>query len=262
MHRNAQGFLAITAVSIAAAAFSGCAATDTGASAADTSSPAMRDTVNVLSAAEEAEGWRLLFDGETTSGWRRYRGEGFPDGWQVIDGSLVRVTAGAGDIVTDETFRNFELSLQWKVLPGGNAGIFYRASENAQLIWHTAPEMQVLDDELHPDGGSELTSAGALYALYPAQRGVVRSAGEWNDARVLLDGNRGEHWLNGVKLFDFEIGSPDWETRLAASKFATLPGFGRATEGHIGLQDHEAAPGYQGPDDRVEFRNIRIRVLP
>lgn len=262
MRPNAQGLVVIAAASIIAATLSSCVATDTGASGADTSVPAMSDTVNSLSAAEQAEGWRLLFDGETTSGWRRYRGEGFPDGWQVIGGSLVRVTAGAGDIITEETFRNFELRLQWKVSPGGNAGIFYRANENADLIWHAAPEMQVLDDERHPDGRSELTSAGALYALYPAQRGVVRPAGEWNEARVRLDGNRGEHWLNEVKLFDFEIGSPDWETRLAASKFAALPGFGRAAEGHIGLQDHEAAPGYQGPDDRVEFRNIRIRALP
>jgi hypothetical protein len=259
MRKNIQGLAAIAVASILADALTGCTPADTSAGTAAT---AAGDTVNTLSAAEQADGWRLLFDGETTSGWRRYRGEGFPDGWQVIGGSLVRVTAGAGDIITEETFRNFELRLQWKVSPGGNAGIFYRANESAGLIWHTAPEMQVLDDERHPDGRSELTSAGALYALYPAPRGVVRPAGEWNDARVVLDGNRGEHWLNGVKLFDFEIGSPDWETRLAASKFATLPGFGRAPAGHIGLQDHEAAPGYQGPEDRVEFRNIRIRALP
>lgn len=266
MRTNAQGLVAFAAASIVAAAFAGCtgsgtsaSATDTGALAADTSAS---PTMNALSAAEEAEGWRLLFDGETTSGWRRYRGEGFPDGWQVIGGSLVRVTAGAGDIVSVDRFGNFDLRLEWKVSPGGNAGVFYRAAETADLIWHTAPEMQVLDDERHPDGGSELTSAGALYAMYPAPRGAVRPAGEWNDARVLLDGNRGEHWLNGVKLFDFEIGSPDWVSRFRASKFATLPAFGRAAEGHIGLQDHEAAEGYRGSDDRVEFRNIRIRVLP
>lgn len=269
MRTNAQGLITIAAASIVAAALAGCtganndaSATDTGALAPDTGAPAVGQTVNTLSTAEEADGWRLLFDGVSTRGWRRYRGEGFPNGWQVIGGSLVRVTAGAGDIVTEEQFRNFDLSLQWKVSPGGNAGIFYRASEAGDLIWHTAPEMQVLDDERHPDGSSELTSAGALYAMYPARRGLVRPAGEWNDARVLLNGNRGEHWLNGVKLFDFEIGSPDWVSRLRASKFATLQVFGRAAEGHIGLQDHEAAPGYQGPQDRVEFRNIRIRVLP
>lgn len=259
MHKNAQGLVAIAAASIAAATLAGCTATDT---SEDTAASATSDTMNTLSAEEESEGWRLLFDGETTTGWRSYRGQGFPDGWQVLDGKLVRVTAGAGDIVTVDAFRNFDLRLQWKVSPGGNAGIFYRATETADLIWHAAPEMQVLDDERHPDGRSELTSAGALYAMYPTQRGVVRPAGEWNEARVVLDGNHGQHWLNGVKLFDFEIGSTDWETRLRASKFAPLQGFGLAPEGHIGLQDHEAAEGYQGPDDRVEFRNIRIRVLP
>jgi hypothetical protein len=262
MRKHTQGFLVVVAAFIVVGATAACTAADTRARAADTASSANGDAVNALTAAEQAEGWRLLFDGQSTTGWRRYRGEGLSDGWQVIDGALVRVTAGAGDIVTVDRFRNFDLRLQWKVAPGGNAGIFYRATEDSDLIWHSAPEMQVLDDERHPDGRSELTSAGALYAMYPAQRGAVRPAGEWNDARVLLDGSRGEHWLNGVKLFEFEIGSPDWETRLRASKFATLPAFGRATEGHIGLQDHEAAEGFQGPEDRVEFRNIRIRVLP
>lgn len=211
----------------------------------------------------EAPGqWISLFDGRTTNGWRGYGKQQSPDGWQVVDSALVRVTTGAGDIITNQTFRNFELRLEWKVGPGGNSGIFYRGRETADPIWHTAPEMQVLDDERHPDGRSELTAAGALYALYPIRPGVVRPAGAWNEVRILLDGNRGEHWLNGVKLFEFEIGSPDWNARVLASKFSSVPQFGRAVEGHIGLQDHEPAQGYAGPQDRVAFRNIRIRVLP
>jgi hypothetical protein len=217
--------------------------------------------VSVGSTAAPGE-WISLFDGRTTNGWRGYGKQQFPSGWQVVNGALVRVTTGAGDIITNATFRNFELRLDWKLGPGGNSGIFYRGTESADPIWHTAPEMQVLDDARHPDGRSELTSAGALYALYPARRGIVRPAGEWNEVRILLDGNRGEHWLNGVKLFDFAIGSPDWSARIRASKFAGMSQFGRAAEGHIGLQDHEPAAGYSGPQDRVEFRNIRIRVLP
>jgi hypothetical protein len=171
----------------------------------------------------------------------------------VIDGALVRAGDGAGDIITDKEYRNFDLTLEWKVAPGGNSGIFYRGTQAANDIWRTALEMQVLDDERHADGKSPLTSAGSLYALYPAPRGVVRPAGEWNAARILVDGNHVEHWLNDVKLFEFEIGSADFAQRVQNSKFSTMQQFGKANQGYIGLQDH---------GDRVEFRNIRIRVLP
>jgi hypothetical protein len=113
--------------------------------------------------------------------------------------------------------------------------------------------MQVLDDAAHADGRSPLTSAGALYGIYPARPGVVRPAGEWNSVRLVVNGRHVEHWLNGVKLVEAEIGSPDWEARVKGSKFADLPRYGRNDSGHIGLQDH---------GDRVSFRNIRIRVLP
>lgn len=208
---------------------------------------------NTLSAAERAQGWRLLFDGQSTAGWRAYRGGAVPAGWQVIDGALTRAANGAGDIISSETFGDFELVLEWKADPGANSGIFYRGTEEGQYVWQTALEMQVLDDERHADGRAELTSAGSLFGLYPAPRGAVRPAGEWNEARVVRRGAHGEHWLNGVKLFEYEVGSPDWNARIAASKFATMPGFARAAEGHIGLQDH---------GDRVAFRNIRVRVLP
>lgn len=207
---------------------------------------------NMLTPAEQAAGWRLLFDGKTTDGWRGYRKPAIPAGWQVVDGALTRVDS-AGDIVTKEQFRNFELSLEWQVVKGGNSGIFYRVSEDLEYPWQTGPEMQVLDDAGHPDGKSPLTSAGAMYAIYPSRRGVVRPGGEWNAARILVNGNHVEHWLNGVKLVDAELGSPDWEARVKKSKFATMPRYGRNGSGHIGLQDH---------DDRVAFRNIKIRVLP
>jgi hypothetical protein len=207
---------------------------------------------NVLTEEERADGWRLLFDGRTTEGWRAYRGDSVPDGWQVVDGTLARV-APAGDLVTVDEFDDFELALEWTVEPAGNSGIFYRATEEFESIWHGAPEMQVLDDARHVDGGDPLTSAGALYALYPAPEGVVKPAGEWNAVRIVADGPRIEQWLNGVKTVEAEIGSPDWEARVAASKFADLPGFARAPRGRIGLQDH---------DDRVAYRNIKIRELP
>ena len=138
-------------------------------------------------------------------------------------------------------------------LPGGNSGIFYRATEGTELIYESAPEMQVLDDAAHADGGSRLTSSGALYGLYPAPEGIVRPAGEWNTARIIVQGNHVEHWLNGTKIVECEIWSPDFTERVQQSKFAEWPPFARAARGHIGLQDH---------GDRVAFRNIRIRELP
>ena len=196
-------------------------------------------------------GWRSLFDGRTTAGWRGYKRVDMPSGWQVVDGALTRVSR-AGDIVTADEFGDFELALEWKISPGGNSGIMYRVTEDADATYETGPEMQVLDDARHPDGQSPLTSAGALYGLYPAPRGVVRPAGEWNAARIVVRGNHVEHWLNGVKTVDAEIGSDDWNRRVADSKFSQWPGFAKASRGHIALQDH---------GDWVAYRNIRVREL-
>ena len=219
----------------------------------DQPAPGTTTTTDSLAPTAMTDEWRALFDGKTTTGWREFGKTSISSGWQVIDGSLVRVANGAGDIITDEQFRNFELELEWKVPPGGNSGIFYRVTEQADTIWKAAPEMQILDDAVHADGKSQLTSAGASYGLYPAPRGVVRPADQWNTARLVVNGNHVEHWLNGTKLFEYELGSADWKDRYAKSKFNSMPLYGKAEQGHIGLQDH---------GDRVMFRNIRIRVLP
>ncbi len=217
---------------------------------APSGSAAMRH--NTLTPEERAAGWRLLFDGHSTAGWRGWQMDSMPSGWGVREGALTRVRPAA-DIITTEKFRNFELSLEWNVAPKGNSGIFYRASEDDDAIYWTAPEMQVLDDAGHVDGQSRLTAAGADYGLYPSPAGVVKPAGEWNQVRILVDGNHVEQWLNGVKVVEYELGSPDWEAKVKASKFATHPRYGRNAEGYIGLQEHEF---------RVAFRNIKIRVLP
>jgi len=208
--------------------------------------------MNTLTEAERAAGWRLLFDGKSTEGWRGYGEPTIPAGWQVVDGALTRVGRGR-DIVTTETFADFELALEWKVEPGGNSGIMYRGIEGPPWLYHSAPELQVLDDERHADGKSPLTSAGSVYGLYPAPRGVVRPAGEWNRVRLVVQGAHVEHWLNGSKVAEYELGSEDWRARVAASKFAQWPQYGQAARGVIGLQDH---------GDRVMFRSIKIRVLP
>jgi len=210
--------------------------------------------LNTLTADERAAGWRLLFDGKTTAGWRGWKMDSMPSGWQVVDGTLKRVKPAA-DIITKEKFKNFELSLEWNIAKNGNSGIFYRASEDADdnAIYWSAPEMQVLDDVGHPDGQSRLTAAGADYGLYPSPAGVVKGPGQWNQVRLVVNGNHVEHWLNGVKVVQYELGSPDWEAKVKASKFAPHPRYGRNAEGYIGLQEHEYP---------VTFRNIKIRVLP
>lgn len=209
-------------------------------------------SVSTLTPEERAAGWRLLFDGSTTRGWRGYRRTDIPSGWQVVDGALTRVGQG-GDIVSDEQFENFELALEWKVSPGGNSGIFYRATEAGDAVYYSGPEMQVLDDARHQDGSSRLTSAGSLYGLYAPPAGVVKPAGEWNAVRIVVNGNHVEHWLNGVKVVEAELGSADWEKRVSEAKFKEWPQFGRAKRGHIALQDH---------GDWVAYRNIKIKVLP
>lgn len=215
--------------------------------------PLPGQTPNVLSEAERQAGWTLLFDGRTTQGWRGYGRTDMPAGWTVVDGALTR-TAPAGDIVTVGQYDNFELVVEWKVAKGGNSGIFYRGVEHPEPrlhpIYQTAPEMQVLDDAEHPDGRSPLTSAGSNYGLYPAPRGVVRPAGEWNQARIVARGDSVEHWLNGVQVVAYRLGSHEWAARIRTSKFNEWPDYGRARSGHIGLQDH---------GDRVAFRSIKLR---
>lgn len=198
----------------------------------------------------DGTGWRALFDGSTTSGWRGFRQQTMPEGWQVVDGALTRV-GKAGDIITIEQFEDFELTLEWKVAAGANSGVFYRVTEDEDAMWKTAPEMQVIDNAYRePLKPAQL--AGANYDLHPPTRDTSRAAGSWNDTRILVRGNHVEHWLNGAKVVEYELGSDDWKRRVQASKFNAHPRYGRARKGHIGLQDH---------GDTVAYRNIRIRTI-
>lgn len=200
-------------------------------------------------------GIKVLFDGKSTYNWRCYRGAAFPaKGWVIEEGALRhQAGAGGGDIVTKDKFENFELRLEWKISPGGNSGIMYRVTEDAEQPWHTGPEMQLLDDAGNHDGGNPLTAAGSLYALIAPSKKVVKPAGQWNSARIVVNGNHVEHWLNGEKIVDYELNSEALKTKITGTKFASLPRFGREKSGHIALQDH---------GDDVWFRDIKIRVLP
>ena len=196
--------------------------------------------------------WRVLFDGASTAAWRGFKKDSLPAGWQIVDGALTRV-AGGGDIVTRDEFANFELTLEWRIAPGGNSGVMFRVSEDSGATYETGPEMQVLDDRGHRDGQSRLTAAGSNFALDSAPAGVVKPAGEWNAARLVVNGAHVEHWLNGVKVVEYELWTAEWQAKVAASKFRQWGQYGLNRSGHIALQDH---------GDRVSYRNIRIRVLP
>jgi len=243
--RSTSGLL----VPVLAFGLAACASPETSDDGEPSAAPAASH--NTLTEAERAAGWRLLFDGESLAGWRSYRTEMPPDGWRAEDGTLRRYGPG-GDLVTVDQFADFELALEWRVGEGGNSGIFYRAAPGSEHIFHSAPEMQVLDDAGHPDGDDPLSSAGSVYGVYPAPRGVVRPAGEWNHVRITVAGDHVEHWLNGERIVEYEFGSADWEARVADSKFADVEEYGAAREGHVGLQDH---------GDPVWFRNIKLRPL-
>ena len=203
---------------------------------------------NTLTAEEEATGWKLLFDGKTTNGWRSFRGKTMSDGWQVVDGALTRVKT-AGDIVTVDQYDYFELSLEYKISRGGNSGVMFHVTEDFPRPWQTGPEVQILDNK----EGEDPQKSGWLYQLYKSDTDATKPAGEWNQLLILIAPEKSEVSMNGVKYYDFVIGSQDWNDRVAKSKFKDMPRFGKAAKGYIDLQEH---PG------EVAFRNIKIRPLP
>ena len=196
--------------------------------------------------------WRVLFDGTSLDAWRGYKTDKVPAGWRIADGSIVK-DAPVGDIVSKDEFGDFELELEWKIGEAGNSGIFYRGTEEYDHIYWSAPEYQLLDDIKATDNKTRLTCTGAAYALYPSPAGHLKPVGQWNRTRIVAKGPHVEHWLNGVKLLEYELWSPDWEAKVKASKFAAYPHFGRAKKGHIALQgDHSGV---------LAFRNIRVREM-
>lgn len=223
--------------------------------------PESQRTAPAATAAPDETGeWTALFNGRDLDGWRSYNAGQPNPGWIVEDGAIVldvdesTEEMTAGDLITEQQFERFELELEWRISEGGNSGVFFRVREipGQEVAYLTGIEMQVLDDDVHVDGGNALTSSGACYALYAPTADVLRPVGEWNEVRLLVDGDRVEHWLNGRKIVEYVIGSDDWNRRVAESKFADWEHFAKYRKGHIALQDHT---------DRVWFRNIRIREL-
>ena len=198
--------------------------------------------------------WKVLFDGKSVDKWRGYKMNSFPDhSWKVEDGALKTIAGAEGpDIVTKEKFENFELELDWKASPGANSGIMYRVSEDFGAPYETGPEMQVLDDDKHADGRDPKTSAGSLYALIAPKNKKLKPVGEWNKVRIVVQDKQVAHWLNGVKVVEFELGSTELNQLIDRSKFKDMPRFGKEKAGFIDLQHH---------GDEVWYRKIRVRRL-
>jgi hypothetical protein len=227
---------------------------------------------NTLTTAERRAGWRLLFDGKTFKGWRGLGYDSVPTAkWKIENGAIRKLADGqvprlpdgqpaaGGDLMTGDTFRDFELTWEWKISRSGNSGVKYNVSEEISMA--NAPnhaalgfEYQMLDDSLHEDNKVPSHRSGALYDLIPPNANkamAMKAIGDWNTSRIVFRGNHGEHWLNGQKIVEFELGTPRMDSLLAESKYRSIPHFADRRAGHIVLQDHV---------DEVFFRNIKIRV--
>ncbi|MBN8575786.1 MAG: DUF1080 domain-containing protein [Cytophagales bacterium] len=213
---------------------------------------------NTLTSKEKKEGWQLLFDGKTTTGWHSYKSDKAGAAWKISDDALFLDTANkeekGGDLVTDKEFENYELYLEWKIQPCGNSGVIFNVQESDEYkyVWLTGPEMQVLDNECHPDAKIIKHRAGDLYDLISCSKETVKPAGEWNVARLVANKGKYEFWLNGVKTVAFTMHTPQWDEMVAGSKFKSMSAFGKFSKGRIALQDH---------GDKVWYRNLKIKPL-
>jgi hypothetical protein len=208
----------------------------------------------VIAAETKETPWRPLFNGTDLTNWTQLGSAR----WNVTNGVIYGGQEGDpkrnGLLATKDQFQDFELELEWKLGKAGNSGVFYHGTREYDHIYWSAPEYQLLDDANAPDGRSRLTAAAAAYGLYPAPADVVHAFDQWNSTRIVVNGAHVEHWLNGRKVVEYELWSPDWTAKVAASKFVKYPNYGLAKKGYIGTQgDH---PG------TLELRHVRIRELP
>lgn len=222
---------------------------------------ASEETMTETSTPAESE-WISLFDGETFTGWHKYGGGEVGKAWKIENGELFLdaankdgwQTGDGGDIVTDQEFENFHFQTEWKIAPNGNSGIIFLVNESEEYDypWQTGPEMQVLDNDGHPDAKIISHRAGDLYDLIVSSEETVKPVGEWNLAEIIANDGELTLRLNGVDVVKTTMWTPEWETLIADSKFKDMPGFGKYKKGRIALQDH---------GDIVHFRNIRIKNL-
>jgi hypothetical protein len=221
---------------------------------------AVAQTPNTLTAAERRAGYQLLFDGTTLNGWRRYNGQGVGEAWKVQDGTLMfdgaarKAGTAGGDIVTEEEFEDFDFTYDWKISPNGNSGVMFHVVESPgyRTPWVTGPEMQVLDDNGHPDGKIHKHRSGDLYDLIASPARYARPVGQWNRARIVSRKGVLTMYLNGKRTVSTQRFTLAWNDLVAGSKFKDMPDFGKYPSGRLALQDH---------GDTVWFRNLKIRRL-
>lgn len=210
---------------------------------------AIQGAPNTLTPAEARAGWKLLFDGKATNGWHNFKAKSISKGWQIKNGALTCADPkNAGDIMTDEQFDWFELTLDYNIGKGENSGIMFRVIEVADATWQSGPEVQLFDNPSNP----EVQKAGWLYQLYPSDVDATKPAGEWNHVRILVSPEKCETDMNGVKYYEYVFGSEDFWARVAKSKFKDMTWFARAPKGSI---------AFQGDHGLVSFRNIKIRRI-
>ena len=219
--------------------------------------PPAKSKTNALTAREKAAGWQLLFDGNTFEGWHNFKSDDIRPGWQIKDGVMTCVDPhNAGDICTKDQFGWFELQLDYNISEGGNSGIMYHVTDGGRAVWATGPEFQLEDNAKAADP----IRCGWLYALYQPPDDpktgkpldATKPPGEWNHVRLLVTPEKCEHYINGVKYFEYVLNSDDFKDRVAKSKFGRMPGFAKSDKGYIALQ---------GDHGQVSFRNIKIRVI-
>lgn len=218
-------------------------------------------TENVLTEQEKTDGWQLLFDGTTSTGWRAFNGDSFPKGWVIDSGTLKSLGTADGDTGGDivyglDSFTHFELQIDWKISAGGNSGIFYHAQEGKQYKapYETAPEYQLIDDIGFPQPLEEWQKLAADYAMYTADTNkLIKPAGEWNTSRIYFTADSAAYFLNGAMTLSFKPWSDDWTKRRNSGKWDDYPDYGKFKTGLISLQDHGS---------EIWFRNIKIRKLP
>lgn len=215
---------------------------------------------NQLTEEEQNEGWELLFDGSTTNGWNMFNGSDSVTGWTIEDQCLVALGKGGdigGDIVSDRIYKNFEIKWDWKIESQGNSGLMYHVIENEKFVapYLTGPEYQMIDDFGFPQELADWQLTGADYAMHvpDPEKKVVKAAGDWNTSRIVFDNGYVEHWLNGIKILEFEAWTDKWFELKNSGKWESAPEYGLATKGHICLQDHGS---------KTWFRNVKIRELP
>lgn len=205
---------------------------------------------NELTTEEKKAGWTLLFDGKTTENFRNYKKEGLSPKWVVKDGLLTLTKKGGGDLLTKKQYEAFEYSVDYRISKGGNSGLMFHVQEIEKKPWQTGAEIQIQDNV----DGHDPQKAGWLYQLYKPEPEVdaTKPAGEWNTLRILITPEKCVQWMNDTKYVEYVKGSKDWNERVAKSKFAAFPNFGKPTKGHLVLQDH---------GNVVSFRNIKIREI-